>query len=57
MSSATAKYVTGPDGLDFVWNDGWEPAPLFTPKADGRQRDPDGNWWAKADGEWGLEEV
>ena len=57
LSSATAKYVTGPDGLDFVWNDGWEPAPLFSPKAEGRQRDPDGNWWVKVDGEWGLEEV
>lgn len=57
LSEATKKYVTGPDGLDFVWNDGWEPAPLFTPKAEGHQRDPDGNVWVKVDGEWGLEEV
>lgn len=55
LSSATARYVKGLDELDFVWNEGWEPAPLFTPKAEGPQRDPDGNVWVKRDGEWELE--
>ena len=55
MSEATKKYVKGMDELDFVWNEGWEPAPLFTPKAEGPQRDPDGNVWVKRDGEWELE--
>jgi hypothetical protein len=56
MSSASSKYVRGPDGLDFIWNDGWEPASLFTPNAGGRQRDPDGvGVWVKVDGDWELE--
>lgn len=58
LSGATSKYVTGPDGLDFVWNDGWEPAPLFSKGAEGEQRDPDGNVWVKEEGgDWGLKEV
>lgn len=57
LSSATAKYVRGLDELDFVWNDGWEPAPLFSKGATGPQRDPDGGVWKKSDetGEWELE--
>lgn len=56
LSGATDKYVRGLDQLDFVWNDGWEPAPLFTPKASGPQRDPDGNVWVKGQsGDWVLE--
>ena len=55
LSEATARYVQGPDKLCFIWNEGWEPAPLFSHGAEGRQRDPDGNVWVKKDGEWGLE--
>lgn len=55
LSGATAKYVKGLDQLDFIWNEGWEPAPLFSKGAEGPQRDPDGNVWVKKDGEWGLE--
>lgn len=55
MASVTERYVRGPDGLDFVWTDGWEPAPLFTPNAVSPQRDPDGNVWVKQGTEWVLE--
>ena len=55
MSSAAERYVRGPDGLDFVWQDGWEPAPLFTPNAVSPQRDPDGNIWVKHEDEWVLD--
>lgn len=55
MASVSERYVMGPDGLDFVWQDGWEPAPLFTPKAQSPQRDPDGNVWVKQGDEWVLE--
>jgi hypothetical protein len=55
MAEAAERYVRGPDGLDFVWNDGWEPAPLFSKGAKTPQRDPDGNVWVKTDGEWVLE--
>lgn len=59
LSSATAKYVKGMDELDFVWVDGWEPAPLFSRGATGPQRDPDGNVWVKneATGDWEPQEV
>ncbi len=53
MSQATKKYVRGLDELDFVWNEGWEPAPLFSRGAEGPQRDPDGHVWRKSEsGEW-----
>lgn len=55
MASAAERYVRGPDGMDFVWQDGWEPAPLFTPKAVSPQRDPDGNVWVKHENEWVLD--
>lgn len=55
MASAAERYVRGPDGLDFVWQDGWEPAPLFTPRAESPQRDPDGNVWVKQGTEWVLD--
>lgn len=56
MASAAERYVRGPDGLDFVWTDGWEPAPLFTPNAVSPQRDPDGNVWVKQGTEWVLDD-
>ena len=56
MATAAERYVMGPDGMDFVWNDGWEPAPLFTPKAESPQRDPDGNVWVKQGTEWVLDD-
>ena len=56
MASAAERYVQGPDGLDFVWQDGWEPAPLFTPNAVSPQRDPDGNVWVKQGTEWVLDD-
>lgn len=55
LSGATRKYVKGEDGLDFVWDDGWSPAPLWY-KGTGPQRDPDGNVWVKVNGEWVLED-
>jgi hypothetical protein len=55
MSGSTAKYVRGPDGLDFIWNDGWDPAPLYTKNVEGPQRDPDGGVWVKVNGDWELE--
>lgn len=55
LSGATAKYVRGLDEMDFVWNDGWEPAPLFYRGASDRQRDPDGHVWVRQDGDWELE--
>lgn len=57
MSQATQKYVRGLDDLDFIWNDGWEPAPLFSRGASGPQRDPDGNVWVRNEenGDWELE--
>lgn len=56
MASAAERYVRGPDGLDFVWTDGWEPAPLFTPRVESPQRDPDGNVWVKQGTEWVLDD-
>jgi hypothetical protein len=55
MSEATRKYVRGMDEMDFIWNDGWEPAPLFYRGGAERQRDPDGGVWLKVDGEWEKE--
>ena len=55
MSDAMGKYEQGPEGLWFVWNDGWEPTSLWDWKAKGiEQHDPDGNLWVKKDGEWLL---
>jgi len=55
MSDAMGKYEQGPQGLWFVWNDGWEPTSLWDWKAKGdEQHDPDGNLWVKKDGEWLL---
>jgi len=55
LSDVSKKYVRGLDKLDFVWNDGWEPATLFCGSVEGPQRDPDGNVWVKQGGEWVLE--
>lgn len=54
MSDVTSRYVRGPDGIDFVWNDGWEPTELWVrgKNLPNTQRDPDGNVWVKKDGEW-----
>ena len=56
LSGSFGKYEQGPDGLWFVWNDGWEPTTLFGgSEALSPQRDPDGNMWVKVDGEWLFE--
>jgi len=56
LSSSFGKYEQGPDGLWFVWDDGWEPTKLFLKGEVGdRQRDPDGNTWVKVDGEWEID--
>lgn len=54
MSDSYGKYEQGPDGLWFVWSDGWEPTKLWEHQANGPlQRDPDGNVWSRDDdGEW-----
>lgn len=54
LSDSYGKYEQGPDGLWFVWNDGWEPTRLWEHQAKGEvQRDPDGNVWVREhDGEW-----
>jgi hypothetical protein len=54
MSDASRKYVRGPDGMDFVWDGGWVPAPLFTKDALSPQRDPHDNVWVKDAEEWVL---
>lgn len=58
LSSSYGKYEQGPDGLWFVWNDGWEPTKLWEPSSPAeKQRDPDGNVWVRAeDGGWELDE-
>jgi hypothetical protein len=52
------KHHQGPDGMWFVWNDGWEPTTLWCRDRElgERQRDPDHNVWVKRDGEWQLED-
>jgi hypothetical protein len=57
LSSSMQGYEQGPDGLWFVWNDGWEPTALWTRDKDlaEKQRDPDGNVWVRHEGEWVLE--
>lgn len=55
LSDSFGNYEQGPEGLWFVWNDGWEPTTLFLKGVVGdEQRDPDGNLWVKKDGEWLL---
>lgn len=56
LSDAAERYERGPDGLYFVWNDGWEPTNLWRNGAKSPQRDPDGNLWVEQDGEWSLED-
>ena len=46
------RYVKGMDELEFVWNDGWEPAPLWYRGDSDRQRDPDGNVWVRRGQDW-----
>jgi hypothetical protein len=56
LSDAMGKYEQGPQGLWFVWNDGWEPTKMWEHQAKGdEQRDPDGNLWLKREGEWVLD--
>ena len=55
LHDSMGKYEQGPEGLWFVWNDGWEPTSLWDWKAKGdEQHDPHGNLWVKKDGEWLL---
>ena len=57
LSQSYGKYEQGPEGLWFVWNDGWEPTNLWANQAKGEtQHDPDGNVWVKTEGEWALAE-
>ena len=55
LSDAYGKYEKGPDGLWFVWNDGWEATTLFSKNPTSPQRDPYGNVWVRVNGEWSLE--
>ena len=55
LSDAFRNHEQGPEGLWFVWNDGWEPTTLWESQAKGdEQHDPDGNLWVRKDGEWLL---
>lgn len=56
LNESFGRYEQGPDGLWFVWNDGWEPTNLFRKGVASPQRDPDGNVWVEKDGEWLLED-
>lgn len=57
MSESFGRYEQGPNGLWFVWNDGWEPTTLFGGEGlTGHQRDPDGNLWVHNGVEWLLED-
>lgn len=55
IGDAASRYEKGPDGLWFVWRDGWEPTNLWRNGAVSPQRDPDENRWVERDGEWVLE--
>lgn len=57
MADSYGRYEQGPDGLWFVWNDGWEPTALWEkPEYRGtRQHDPDGNVWLMHEEDWALE--
>lgn len=54
FSEAAADYLRGPDGMYFVWDDGWCPTTLWY-KGTAPQHDPDGNLWVLKGGEWVLE--
>lgn len=54
LGDASRRYKMGPDGLWFVWNEGWEPVELWREGATGPQHDPDGNVWVEVNGEWKL---
>lgn len=55
LSDSFGRYKQGPQGLWFVWNDGWEPTSLWSEKAkDDEQHDPDGNLWVRAGEGWVL---
>lgn len=57
LNQAFEKYEQGPDGLWFVWNDGWEATNLFRKASvQSPQKDPDGNVWVERDNEWFLED-
>lgn len=57
MNDAAQRYEQGPDGLWFVWSDGWDATNLWRrPGLAEKQRDPDGNVWVEVNGEWELEE-
>jgi len=56
LQGSYGKYEQGPEGLTFVWNDGWEPTNLWAEKAVGDvQHDPDGNVWVRSGDDWVLE--
>lgn len=55
FSGLAQRYVRGPDGLDFVWDGGWQPVTIWATAASSPQRDPAGNVWVKPNGEWLLE--
>lgn len=54
LGDSARRYRMGPDGLWFVWNEGWEPVDLWRAGATGPQHDPDGNVWVEVNGEWKL---
>lgn len=49
-------YVRGPDGLYFVWNDGWEATNMWRNGAESPQRDPAGNVWVEGVDGWEVKE-
>lgn len=54
---AAQRYEQGPDGLWFVWSDGWDATNLWRKEnVRSPQRDPDGNVWVEVSGEWQLQE-
>lgn len=57
LTNSYGKYEQGPEGLWFVWNDGWEPTSLWPHQAKGdEQHDPDGNLWLRDGDDWKLAE-
>ena len=57
LSDSFGRYKQGPEGLWFVWNDGWEPTSLWSDKAmDDKQHDPDGNLWVRSGEGWELDD-
>jgi hypothetical protein len=56
FSMGAENHEQGPDGLWFVWRDGWDATNLWRRSGVvSPQRDPDGNVWVEVDGEWQLE--